>query len=461
MATDPLGALPPEYQNDLDAAQMRRQLAQMLQQQGMNIQAPQQQGRIAAKISPFAALGSIAQSGIGAYLGNKAQHDIQDVRTRFNTDQNANITQMQNLPEDQAVKFGQTSQFPMTRELAKTMQTQAEKRRELTSTAYNSAGDLTGSLAALRGTTPPPTPAPEPPSMRFVPDPSDPSGIRQIPMIVNKGKYGIQTGTSAGSSNNTSINLPGKEGELAISQIGKNLDDRRKQAQTAQGTLYSTSNAIDALEKGALVGGGQDWKQGARKVGQAFGVDLPETAPTEQLKEALLKGVLEHAKELYPVSNTDMKTLREMVGSIDSDPTALTRILAFGHASALRTLNGYNDYVGENQKNIHPLVQGLFSGATSGYELPKSLFGPTGYQLEVVRQLQRQGFPINKLADPSGQPFAPDAKFGGIDPTQGFPGIQKTNPGNTPVPAQAPNSKGTAENPMTYEEYQQFLKAKK
>ncbi len=415
--------LPPEYQTELDAAQRRMQLAQMLQQRGMNIQTPQSQGAQAARISPLAAIATALTGAGGAYFGGKAQGDINSARSRYAKDETADIEALQKLPELDAINTGQRSKFSRSRDIAKTLQTQAEKRREMLSSVEKDAGQYDRARSVLTGGAAPPVQPYKMPEFSSV---AGPDG-KPVNMLINYGKGGVPTGTMQAPGVNVNNVLPGKEGELALSQIGKTLDERRGKASAAVETYKAANQAIDALESGAKAGGGENFKQSVRKFAQAFNINLPETASTEQLSMALLQGVIGQAKNLRPASDTDLKILNEMAGNASTDPIALSKALAFAQSMALQDLQGFNKYAGENQKAMDPKIQDLFRGATSGVEMPSQLTGPMPYQLEVIRQLQRAGMDISQFRDPSGQPFSPDAKIN-VNPAGGFPGVAGKTP---------------------------------
>jgi hypothetical protein len=424
----PSGLLPADYQAQIDAANRQKAIASALMQRGFNLQAPDTGNNpIAARISPFAAIASALSGAGGAYLGNQADQNIRNVQSQYQTDALSDIGKMNALPEAQRIAFGQSSRFPQTQALAKTLQEQAEKRREAGAKAISDAGDVSGSLGYTGNPSDYSPKSLQAPQVQWITDANDPTGARKIPTIVEFDKYGRPTQKFGPAGTNISLNLPSKEAELTVEQIGKNLDERRKEAALAKGTLASNAQAIDALTEGAQAGGAEGVKQGLRKALQAFGVQLSDTAPTEQLQMALGHAVLENAKKLAPVAGPDIQILEKDLGSISTDPTALTRALAFTNAGAYQTLKGYNEYVGQNKQNLDPRLQQLFQGATSGYEMPQSLMGPLPFQLETVRKLRERGFDISQLRDPSGAAFDPNAKFE-INPTAGFPGVANGQP---------------------------------
>jgi hypothetical protein len=265
------------------------------------------------------------------------------------------------------------------------------------------------------------TPAPAP---TFGKDPNDnPYAIQTNPKT---GELELKYAPKAPVVNNN-IDLR-EEAKMVAGEVGKNLADRREKASIAQHVIGSVNFATDALENGAKTGGGEEWKQTVRKGLQGFGINLPETAPVEQLQMALFSNVLAKAKEMRPVTDNDIKILQQMGGSIGTDPQALTRALAFAHSMAMKDLQGYHDYAHANENNINPTLRPLFVGATSGYDMPTRIQGPIAFQVETLRQAQRNGMDVSKFMLHDGDkssPFGEDAKASKFDPTVGFTGINK------------------------------------
>jgi predicted RecA/RadA family phage recombinase len=424
--------LPPEYQAQIDDARRKQQMAQMLQAMAArNNQGPNQMGSVASKTNPLAALANIATSGLGSYMQRDGETGATDARRQYDTDSRADLARVQGLPQAEAINQGRLSQFAGSRALAETLYKASQERNKNRSGVFKEFGDQPNALGALDGG--PALPAPDPKGrdtvVEWIPDPNNPG--KQLPLTKNLGKDGFTNGVLGTVGNTTSVslsnNMAGEEGKMAIEGIRTTLKEKGTQAAAAKRVFGSANVAIDALESGARAGGGENQKQMIRKGLEFFGVNMPETASTEQLQQGLLEGVLAHAKELRPASDTDIKILQQMVGSAGTNPTALTKALAFAQSMALKDLEGYNNYADENKKNLDPRVQSLFTGSTSGYELPRQLTGPVSYQMEVVRQLQRQGFDISKLAGPDGKPFDPNSKFD-INPIAGFPGVAGTAP---------------------------------
>lgn len=417
--------LPPEYMAEIEALNKRRALAQALQKQSLGFQGAQSTGKVAAKTSPLAWIANTATGLLGNHMDSKGASGIAEVQTRAGGDMRAELAKLLATPEDQQFALGQQGKFSQTQALAKALNDQRIKRIESFATTAKDTDPAGASRALITGKLPGADyapPAPEQPTFGTAPDGST--------VVYDRNRKG-EVSTKFAPKNGATINMPGYEGREALGFHKDELTRRRGEADSAKGVLAANTRAIDALEQGAQAGGGQDIKQLYRKTLQAFGIDAPATAQTEELGMALGQAVLNEAAKLKPVSNQDMADLRKIVGGISTDPTALTKAIAFSQALALKTTMGYNDYITEQNANLtNPEARGLFSGAGIGYETPGQLSGPMPLQIEVIRQLQRQGVDISRFKDPLGRAFQPGDKFS-TKPTSGMPGI--TKPAKTPV----------------------------
>lgn len=429
--------LPQDYQAQLDEQTRKQQIAQAIAKMANSFQGPVQSGPVASRTSMFSALGNAGLGAYGNYAASQAAKDAQGIRRGFQTDQLADVQKLQAMDPEAAIKAGQISQFPMSQAIAKSMADKREKENSSIGGFYSANGDVPNAVASVRGL---PTAAPKEqkqPEYILQDDPNEPG--KKILTVKEYDKQGVPSikfapaGTSVRVDNHP---LDDQSKEINAT-IGKTLTEKRGVADVARNNYAAASQAVDALESGAKAGGGQITAQALRKAAQTMGVNLPETSSTEELSMALGQAALAGAQKLRPASDTDLKLVSQMVGNISSDPTALPKVLALTQAMSLRDLQSYHDYVGANQETADPKLKDLFRGATSGYDMPTQLSGPPAYQMEVVRKLQSQGYDISKLAGPDGKPFDRNAHFT-IDPTQGFPGIQKNTPPPAPGTAQAP-----------------------
>jgi hypothetical protein len=425
------GILPPEYQAQLEEQQRKQQIAQMLMAQGMK--GPQiQQGRVASKISPLAGVANIAQAGLGGWMANESEGGASKVRQQYATDSRDDLQKMLDLTDPEAkVNYGRRSMFPGTSSIAEKLYETEQKKRERRSTIFADYGDPNAALRVLDGGPTGPIAPPKDPEVSYKITPDG----KTLPLTTSFGLKGEKRGVlgSAGTNVSVSTQIPTKEADMVLDHLKGELKTRGEKAAASQRVIGATNYAVDALEQGAQAGGGENIKQYLRKGLQALGVNMPETATTEQLQQAMLQNVLAHAKEIRPASDTDIMILEKMSGNAGSDPVALTKALAFAQAMAIKDLQGYNDYANANKASKNPNIQEMFGASTSGYEVPSQIQGPPAYQMEVVRMLKQQGFDITKLKDGSGNFFPANSKFD-INPIGDFPGVKTMASPNAGTP---------------------------
>jgi hypothetical protein len=214
------------------------------------------------------------------------------------------------------------------------------------------------------------------------------------PVVTNYDKYGIPK-ASLGSKG-VNINMPGKEADMALDVLKGGLTKWQEKADIAKDTLSANIVALNAINEGARIGGGEGIKQAVRKGLQAFGINAPDTAQTEELQMALGNAVLQYARKLAPVTKEDVERLQSWLGSISTDPTALEKMLTLSNAVAMRTLHDYNQYVGEQKGNLKSdYARSLFSGADIGYGLPPQVPGDTRQALMTIQAMRQRGMPAD------------------------------------------------------------------
>lgn len=445
--------IPQEYQDQIDQANRRRQIAQMLQQMSMSNKGPQQIGPVAAKISPLASLANIASAGVGGYLDANAASDASAAKTKFETDQSGDLAKLYATPEAQQAQFGAQSKFPQVQAIARTLQAQAEHRREEGAKIIGGAGGTNEALSYLNTGSQGPAIARPQPFVSTQPDPNDPSGLRKIPFITNFDKYGRPT-MSVGSAATQTVNLPNTEAIEAKKSEQANLDKARTDAQAAQANLATNEQIVNTLQQGASTGGLAGYKQSLKQVGLGLGIpasEFPETGPTAVAKQLFGRALAEHAKTFgSQPTETEDKRISELVGTIDTDPSAIPQILAMTGGKAIKQLQDFQSMLATKRAGpaaaAHP---GLFDTADIGIKMPEALNGPMPYQMQVVQALKQYGGDITKLKGPDGKPFDANSTFE-IRPT---PITPKGSAFETPSAAtpSAPVA-GTAANPLTIDQ---------
>lgn len=425
--------LPYEYQSQLEAAARRKQLAEALQKQAFGFQGAQGGGRIAAKTSPLTWLANTATGYLaseGAGMASEKQSQVRQAAEQARRDEMLALLQ---APEDTQQELGVRGKFSETRALADTLFKRRQEKLKTFVETTKERDNQTAANTVLSGKLPAGTytsPA--------LPEPVFGKSDDGSPYVSTTNLKGEKDVKFAPKGVQVINQAPGNEAAMGLQVLDEGLKTRATGAEAAKNVISATSRAVDALERGAFAGGGEGLKQKARMALQAFGVTPAATAETNELKMALETSILSEAAKIKPISNTDIETLRGIVGSIDTDPTALTRALAFGQALAYRGLMDYNDFLGAQGETVqNPIARQRLAGAGIGFELPKQLRGPASFQMEVMRNLQLSGGDISRFNDPTGQPFPKDAKFQ-VNPTSGFPGVnpkaRTTADGFTPPP---------------------------
>lgn len=421
--------LPPEYQSQIDALRKKQMLAQLLQKQGLNPQMAQSQGRMAARTSPLSFLSSALSAYVGSQADAKADAGISGVKQKYATDAQGAIDSFLQAPETEQMGLGAKSPFPQVQSLAKAL---AERRQKALEAGATIAGkvDPNAGLGMLQSGQFPTQPV-QPRAVK----PSEEGTLSDGTRYVRDYKPdGTPTTRLVRPPISITNQIPRAESRLGLDILESGLKPREEAATAAKNVVSSTNRAMDSLVRGAQAGGGQTLKQALRKTAQAFGITPPETAETDELRMALGSAILAEAAKLKPISNTDIDFLKEIVGSINTDPNALTRALAFMQAEAIRGLQNFGKYVQEQGATLQdPQAKSRLAGVTVGNELPNQLFGPTAFQMAVMQQLQQGGGdismfqkPAGKLAKGEGAAFEPGATFDIRNPAAALPVGQPT-----------------------------------
>ena len=236
MADDLNTGLPAEYQAELDAAQRKALLAQLLVKQSMGFKGAESSGPVASRTSPLAWLANAATG----YLGNSALADSNkassDVKIRYQKDQQGAMSQLLGLPIADQLRQGMASPYPQVQSYAKNLQTSREKRIEAGVRAAGEGGDTKGALRIadtgdLSGYTPPERPEP------FIGSTPGPNG-QALPTVTNFDKFGNPTLhiTPGGQT----INIDNAGENAAVKALGAKVPDVAEN---------SRKEAIDALDK--------------------------------------------------------------------------------------------------------------------------------------------------------------------------------------------------------------------
>lgn len=427
-----LSQLPPEYAEQIQKLQRQQQIAQFLQQQAMqaNTQPTQVLGGYAVKRSPLEGIASLLTGVLGTKAGSDAGTGITQVQGQAQKAQQeeiSNLVSQYQADPKAGIAAALAAKFPGNRKLGEDWQKQYQERvNQFAGVAKDTDPRTAG--AAVAGQQIPSNWAPPPlPSPSFA---TDPAGNPYVQTANRKGETEVKY---APKGVNVTTNLASREGEMAFARESKDLETRQQQARDAMQELANAQRLNQVLEQGAQVGGGAGIKQATRKFFQAFGVDTPETGPTDAAKQLLGEKILDRAKTLGAnPSNADRDAIKEIVGSIDTDPTALSRLLSYTTASALKSVQDFQNFLQVKQEKATPGID--YTSAGVGIRLPENLFGSQNLQMNTIQALQQLGGDITRFKDPSGQPFVQGSQFN-IPPTAVQPrnlSQPQTNP-NQPI----------------------------
>jgi hypothetical protein len=474
--------LPSQYQDPLNLANQKQMIAQFLTMQALQPHLPQQIGPQAAKISPIAGLASV----LGPILGTKAMADAAGqasaIRQQYATDTQGLLNNMQRMsqgtpgildtnpagpptedgiepaavgtlpgtgtaPNPQgAINLGLTSMNPMAQSLATALQSQEMARQKNIADAYASGKNVDQQLQVLGQPAPvavaaplPPGPKPIPPTTNFIPVPGS-DGTQQVAQTVEQDpNTGAMTVTRGGTV--VGKNLPQEAASAGIAGQAETLNSAQQSALLGQKIQGQVASAVRALQEGALSGGGADIKQQVSKVLQAFGVDVPSTASTDQLKNSLTGLLTDYGKIFGSrVTNLDLNNVKQYVGTLDTDPKAMASILASLSAAGIKSIQDYGSMI-DARKGM-PSVPGFNPDLLTGAQLqnaPMGLPGPQNLQMLTLQALHDYGGDISKYVVPGtkGETFAPNSTFNiapqAITPTAPNAG----QPSPTPAPLQA------------------------
>lgn len=406
-----IGATPylyPEYQAQLSNLARQRMLAQYLFQHSMGRPTEMVSGR-AVRQSP---LGRLAQA-LTLFGANKQMGDT--------TAQQQNIL-LQNAAKEQQdlqglmaqpdmatrISTALTSQNPRLQGYGKLWE-QARLKKEgegFTAgiRAMGEGGDTASAVkAASAGVLPSNYQTPE----RRAPTVTS-MGNGQY-QVTNYDKFNVPKASINNPRSTTSIEnkIPGLEIGMLGTVIPAAIKERREMANEAITGLQTVQAAVAALEKGAKAGGGEDWKQSLRQLGNAFGISLPENTPTTELQMALGQKLLGSIRKLAPVTAEDVIIINRIEGSIATDKAALLEGLALYQKKSLRALKNYNDYIAaKRDSSASEYARSMWSGEDIGYKMepgwdrPVPTFEQLNKQLTPVPSPTGKGqVPLNTLSD--------------------------------------------------------------
>jgi hypothetical protein len=401
--------IPPEFAQQFEALKRRQALAQMMQAQAMQQRPTEVITGHAVRQGPLSQ-GLRALSGILANRNlGEADAGLASLNQQALSQRQQAITQLlqqgQKDPQGAAMA-GQASMDPRAQAIGKALQEQRQKQLEGYAGVIKDTDSESAARAFQQGAIPnEPYQSPSIPGPQFG---DDGAGNKYAITTNRKGEQNLNY---APKQQNQQISIDAAQRKMAYETVEPNLKLKQGEATAARDVLRANGRALEAINRNAQSGGAQDIKQTFRKGLQAFGVNLPETADTEQLGMALGETLLANARKLAPVTENDMAQLKVILGSINTDPVALQRALEFTSAIAMKGMKDYQGYVKTAGANIrNPEEKGLFDAQLVGFDNP-TFPGNQEQQFRQISQFKDLGGDITQFRDPTGQPFAADAQF--------------------------------------------------
>lgn len=439
-------ALPAEYQVELDRLARRRAMAEAMSKQALGgLSAPTQMvSGHAVRRSPLEGL----TAALTMYLGNKnadaAANEASTVRTRAQGDMQRELAQaLANPDQRQQYQSLLTSKWPQLQTMGTARQKAVDERLNAGAKVLGDNGAPLDALKILQSGE-----LPQNPQLSPIPAPqfgTDPAGN---PYAMTTNRRGEQKVDYAPKAPSQTVSIAGEDKE-GVKFFAEDLAKRKESALASRDVLSANQAAFDAIQRGARSGGLEGFKQAIRNVASGFGIKDADKAPTEELSMALGHNILANARKLAPVTKEDISRLEQFLGSINTDPEALGRMLSLTNAIALRDLQSYQQYIGHQSKALtSPKARDLFQGAGIGLELPPTVPGDVQAGLRSMQELGKRGGDVTAFEVPGGvnQKTGKYEAGGAIEPGARFD-IQSTGLGGVA------GAKGTAVNPMTLDEY--------
>lgn len=229
------------------------------------------------------------------------------------------------------------------------------------------------------------------------------------------------------SVNNHPAGAGQTEYEKAVGKAIAPGGDARKDAEAARTGLRSSVEALTAIKDGAKMGIAEPALQVVRKLAAQAGFPQADTAPTETLSMVLKQSIFNDLGGLgAQISDGDRAFVQDFTGDITKDPVALKRMLALRIAGQMQRSIDYNKQVDSfSEKSNDPFIR------------------------QEARRDLNITIPDNEVAN------MVDNILQGRESTTGLPHLQGPR-GAAPsgMPAANPSApKGTAANPLTWDEY--------
>ena len=391
--------IPPEYAAQLAGLQRKKAISQALLQNSLASRPTEMAGNRAVKQTGLEAVVRALTGGVAGY--SLGQNDEQEAGV-MNQIAQARAQNLQGVLKDPDA--GLVSADPRAQALAATILSRNDKRLEGFAGALKDRDP--GTAARVFQTGELPTEPYEVPAIPATTFGVDEAGNRYSLTPNVKGDNDFSWAPKPMTIHN---NAPAAR-DTAYRSVLPEVEKRQVDANLARDALAANRTAKEALNAGAQSGGGGEFFQAVRKVGSAIGFDPEAKVPTEQLAMALGNHILANARKLAPVTENDTALIKQIVGSLNTEPQNLARIFEIMDAASIRTLQNYGKYIDTATEKMPDEFGDMIRAMKIGYETPE-LSGNTTQAFRTLQELKARGGDPSQYRDPTGEQIPANARF--------------------------------------------------
>jgi len=368
MADDLNNSLPPEYLAEIDAANKKRMIAQLLQKQALGFQGAPTGGKVAAKTSPLAWMANAASGYLGASADSAGAGAVRNVQNRALADQKAEGAALLAAPEDQQLAQAQAGKFPQTQALGKLLYDRKVKQMEGFSGAVKGVDPAAAANTFLTGKLP--TGPYTPPAIPGEESKLDAQGNPYLRTTNQRGEVGVHY---APKDRNITVDNTGES--AAAKAVGAKIPERYAEVTGAAKAAVAEmegAKRIKALlaDPATITGFGANPASWLANLGAKLNLTGPDAAiKTQALFSELASQTLNNVKRLPgAITEKERPFLADAAaGRIEWTPQALQRLADIsemsGHNQLTELLTEY--------QSLGTLPQANSSGAPQAWPFPK------------------------------------------------------------------------------------------
>lgn len=426
MSNDPFSNLPLDLADEAGGEERKKQIALALLKQLMGGAPTPEKTRILGKQSWGSILANAGAQGLAQNSLASADKGLGEIRKRGEEQYTQGVQSLTGASDPKkAIADLMSSNHPMLRAFASAQEKGRLEQEKLAAEQKQKGAEEQGrsvreaaQRAAAAGNpqlaqeilstgkipTTPFTRTTIPPEEVTIPDPNNPGKVlkawRETDPVTGKITMRPMTG---GQSITVENRMAGTEKAIDLEAERKELTDRQEKAQKAQKGLASSQRVRNLLRDGATAGGFTTPVQTARKFASLFGMNIPATGFTDELKSELSRRMVADVNLLgRQPTDKDAEIMQSIVGSIDTDPRALAKLSAYLEASAIKDIDDFGSFVDKKRTNaLNPNLK-LYDTADTGINRNYRVSGSVQHALAVAQALVQEGLPPEAVAKYTG-----------------------------------------------------------